>query len=96
MAVSSHEEMKARTDQLDRAFYALLDACDNYRTTAAELLAAEKAAEEPRQQLVHRLQQLSGRADELVRVLEDDGLTILLPMLDRLFVIERAERGADI
>lgn len=94
--MSAHEQMKARTEALETAFYALLDVCDEYRRTAAELLEAENGAEEPREQLVHRLRQLSGRADDLKRVLEDDALTIMLPMLDRLFALQNAERGLDI
>ncbi len=94
--MTAYEQMRERTEALEQAFYALLDACDAYRRTAGELVAGEVAAEGSREQLVHRLRQLSGRAEELVRVLEDDALTILLPMLDRLFAIERAERGVDI
>lgn len=94
--MSAHEQMQARTEALETAFYDLLDACDDYRRTADELLETENAAGEPREQLIHRLRQLSGRADELKRVLEDDALTIMLPMLDRLFALKNAERGLDI
>lgn len=94
--MSAHEQMKARTEALETAFYDLLDACDDYRRTAAELLEAENESDESREQLVHRLRQLSGRADDLKRVLEDDALTIMLPMLDRLFALQNAERGLDI
>lgn len=91
-----HEVMATRTSELETSFYELLDVCDRYRTSVEELLAAEKDAEEPRVQLVHRLEQMSGRVNRIISILEDDALTELLPMLDRLFTLERAERGEDI
>ena len=96
MAVTPHEEMTARTRALEAAFYGLLDACDDYRETVTRLLEAEREADEPREQLEHRLAQLSGRVDQMTRILEDDALTVLVPMVDRLFTIERAEQGIDI
>lgn len=94
--MTPHEEMAARTEAVETAFYGLLDVCDEYRETVRRLLGAEESASEPREQLLHRLDQLSGRIDEVIRILEDDALTVMIPMFDRLFTIERAERGADI
>ena len=91
-----HEVMKVRTAALETAFYDLLGACDDYRTAVDELLAAERAADSPRGQLVHRLEQLSGRIARILTILEDDALNEMLPVLDRLFTLERAERGEDI
>lgn len=91
-----YEQMSARTEALETAFYALLDVCDQYRETVGTLLADEKSAAGPRPQLVHRLEQLSGRIGQLVGILEDDALTVMLPMLDRLFAVKRAEAGVDI
>lgn len=91
-----HEQLAERTAALETAFYALLAVCDDYRATVQGLLAAEEDAPAPREQLVHRLRQLGGRIDRLVSILEDDALTELLPMLDRLFAVERAEQGIDI
>lgn len=91
-----HEVMAERTSELERAFYALLAECDRYRTAAEELLAGEKDGGEPREQLVHRLEQMVGRVERIITILEDEALTELLPMLDRLFTLERAERGEDI
>jgi hypothetical protein len=96
MAVKPHEVMKERTATLEKAFYDLLAVCDEYRTSVEELLAAERGAKEPRDQLVHRLEQMSGRIGRMVTILEDDALNELLPVLDRLFTLERGERGADI
>lgn len=91
-----HEVMTEKSRALEGAFYGLLDVCDDYRTTVQQLLDAEKASAEPREQLVHRLQQMSGRISNIVRILEDDALTELLPLMDRLFTLERAEQGEDI
>lgn len=96
MAVSAGEQVRIKTEVLEAAMYSLLDACDDYRETVEGLLSAEQASLQPRDQLTHRLGQLKGRADQIVRILEDDALTVLLPMLDRLFAIERAEAGVDI
>jgi hypothetical protein len=96
MDVTPHEVMKEKTSALETAFYELLAVCDDYRTSLAELLDAERAADTPRDQLVHRLEQMSGRIERIITILEDDALTELLPLLDRLFTLERAERGEDI
>lgn len=91
-----HEVMTEKSRAVEEAFYGLLDVCDDYRTTVEELLSSEQGSGEPREQLVHRLEQMSGRITKIVRILEDDALTELLPMMDRLFTLERAERGEDI
>ena len=91
-----HEVMTERTARLETTFYDLLTVCDQYRASIAELLAAERAADTPRDQLVHRLEQMSGRIERIITILEDDALTELLPLLDRLFTLERAEGGEDI
>lgn len=91
-----HEVMQEKTAALETAFYDLLAVCDEYRTAVDQMLAAERTADEPREQLVHRLQQMSGRIGRITAILEDEALTELLPILDRLFTLERAERGEDI
>lgn len=91
-----HERLAELTQALETSFYALLDVCDEYRDTVRALLAEEEEASEPRRQLVHRLRQLSGRIERIIQILEDDALTEMLPMLDRLFAVERAEQGIDI
>jgi hypothetical protein len=96
VAVKPHEVMKEKTAALEKTFYDLLAVCDEYRTSVAELLAAERAAETSREQLVHRLEQMSGRISQIITILEDEALTELLPIIDRLFTLERAERGEDI
>lgn len=94
--MTPHEQVAERTEAVEAAFYRLLDECDRYRATVEELLAAEEGSELPREQLVHRLRMLSGRMNSIIRILEDDALNELLPVLDRLFTIERAEQGIDI
>jgi hypothetical protein len=96
VAVKPHEVMKEKTAALEKAFYDLLAVCDEYRTSVDELLSAEREAETPRDQLVHRLEQMSGRISQIITILEDEALTELLPIIDRLFTLERAERGEDI
>ncbi len=94
--MSAHEEMTRRSEELDTAFYALLDTCDDYRNTIDALLAAEEESGAPREQLVHRLKQMRKRLAHVTTLLEDDVLSGLVPMFDRLFTIERAEQGIDI
>jgi hypothetical protein len=96
MAVKPHEVMAERTSELETAFYDLLDVCDRYRLSVQGLLADEEGGPEPREQLVHRLEQMSGRVSRIIAILENEALTEMLPMLDRLFTLERAERGEDI
>lgn len=91
-----NEVMAEKTRALEDSFYGLLEVCDDYRTAVEGLLAVEEEAGEPREQLVHRLQQMSGRIGNIIRILEDQALTEMLPLLDRLFTLERAERGEDI
>lgn len=94
--MSASEEMAVRTTELETSMYALLDSCDAYRETVERLLTEENAAAEPREQLTHRLEQLSTRITRITQIVEDDALSILLFMVDRLFAIERAEQGIDI
>jgi len=96
MVVKPHEVMKDKTAALEDAFYELLRVCDDYREATGDLLADERDSGAPREQLVHRLDQLSGRVSRIITILEDDALTELLPILDRRFALERAERGEDI
>jgi hypothetical protein len=39
---------------------------------------------------------MSARISRITTILEDEALTEMLPILDRLFTLERAERGEDI
>jgi hypothetical protein len=96
VAVKPHEVVAERTKALEASFYELLGVCDAYRTEVTGLIAAEREAPEPRPQLIHRLEQMAGRMTRIIAILEDDVLSEMLPMIDRLFALERAERGEDI
>lgn len=96
MAVKPHKVMTEKTAALEDAFYELLRVCDDYRRAVDELLAGERESAAPRDQLVHRLDQLSARISRIITIHEDDALTEILPIIDRLFALERAERGEDI
>jgi hypothetical protein len=96
MALKPHEVITEKTAALENAFYELLRRSDDYRKAVDELLSNEHGSATPREQLVHRLEQLSGRISRIITILEDDALTEMLPIVDRLFALERAERGVDI
>jgi hypothetical protein len=96
MAVKPHEVIQQRTADLEKSFYELLDVCDAYRFSVEELLVDERGSARPREQLIHRLEQMSARISRITTILEDEALTEMLPILDRLFTMERAERGEDI
>jgi hypothetical protein len=96
MAVKPHEVIQQRTADLERSFHELLDVCDAYRSSVEQLLIDERGSASPREQLIHRLEQMSARISRITTILEDEALTEMLPILDRLFTVERAERGEDI
>ena len=96
MAVKPHDVMKEKTAALEDAFYQLLGVSDEYGNAVHQLLADERSSGIPREQLVHRLDQLKDRISRIITILEDDALTEMLWILDRRFALERAERGEDI
>ena len=96
MVVKPHDVMKEKTAALEDAFYQLLRVADDYRNAVHQLLAGERSSGPPREQLVHRLDQLSDRISRIITILEDDALTEMLWIIDRRFALERAERGEDI
>ena len=96
MAVKPHDVMKEKTAALEDAFYQLLGVSDDYGNAVHQLLADERSSGTPREQLVHRLDQLSDRISRIITILEDDALTEMLWIIDRRFALERAERGEDI
>ncbi len=96
MAVKPHEVMKEKTAALEDAFYQLLRVADDYGNAVQSLLAEERSSGAPREQLEHRLDQLSDRISRIITILEDDALTEMLWIIDRRFALERAERGEDI
>lgn len=91
-----HDVMKEKTAALEDAFYQLLRVADDYGNAVRQLLADEQVSGTPREQLVHRLDQLLDRITRIITILEDDALTEMLWIIDRRFALERAERGEDI
>lgn len=88
-----YESVRRRTQELERALYAALDAADRYRETVSELLAAEEASSSPNEMVVKRLRQFLAKSEAITRTLEDDALTEMLFLIDRLFALEAAEEG---
>ncbi len=93
MAVRPHERVGERTREMEKAIYAALDALDAYRDTCREIVAEQKASDDPNQMLVKRLQQLAAKADTMTKTIEDDVLAELMFCLDRLFSVKMAEEG---
>ena len=69
-----HERAKPAADELERAFYAALDAADRWVALMDALAAEEEAKPEPNAELVRRFRHLrgeAGRADQQRRILQD-------------------------
>ncbi len=88
-----YEDLKPKTDALEAAVYAALDACDAYREAVVTHLAAEESKPDPNAMVVKRLRQFDKRSDTITRIVEDDVITELLFCIDRLAMLELAERG---
>jgi hypothetical protein len=88
-----HDRVAEETRALESAVYGALDACDAYLGTVGALLDAEEAKDDPNEMVVKRLRQFRGKASAIVRILEDDALTEMLFLVDRLHALEAAEEG---
>ena len=93
MAVSKYEQVKEVTAPIESTFYELLDHLDEYRDLLARLIAQEESEAEPNAALIKRFRQFTSRADTMVKHLEDDVLTQMLWLLDRLFAVKDTEEG---
>ncbi len=93
MALSVHEQIAAKTEAMESAIYAALDAIDSYAETVAQVRAQQAAAEHPNEKLVKRLDQFLAKARSMTTTMEDDVVTELLFCVDRLFSVDLAERG---
>lgn len=91
--MTAYEQLKPRTEALEAAVYAALDACDAYREVVVTHLAAEEAEPDPNPMVVKRLRQFEKKADAITQIIEDDVITELLFCIDRLAMLELAERG---
>ncbi|GIU91720.1 MAG: hypothetical protein KatS3mg011_0626 [Acidimicrobiia bacterium] len=93
MAGMIYERVRERTRELESALYAALDAADRYRETVSEILAREESSPTANEMVSKRLRQFLGKSEAIIRTLEDDALTEMLFLIDRLFALEAAEEG---
>ena len=91
--MTKYEQVKAQTEPVEAAFYGLLDRLDEYRELLDRLIAEELAADETNAPLVKRFRQFQVRADKMTQILEDEVLTQMLGMLDRLHAVKDTEEG---
>ncbi len=93
VAVTIHDDVKTRTEALEAAVYAALEACDAYRDTVVGHLDELGRLDGPSEMVVKRLRQFQARAEAMIRIIEDDVLDELLFCIDRLAMFDLAERG---
>ena len=93
MVVTKYEQVKAKTAPVEAAFYGLLEHIDEYRELLEALIAEDEAAEQPNAALVKRFRQFIGKATSMTKILEDDVLTEMLWLLDRLHAVKDTEEG---
>lgn len=88
-----HDVVVEKSKALESAVHAALDAADDYLETMRRLIAEQQASDEPNNKLVGRFGQFVSHGEHIVTVLEDEVLTDLNFMLDRLFAVDLAEKG---
>jgi len=93
VAMSMYEQVAAHTAPVEAGFYSLLDSLDQYRELLERLIAELSEAAEPNGPLIKRFRAFMGRADAMTQILEDDVLTEMLSMLDRLHAVKDTEEG---
>ena len=93
MAVRPHEIIADKTKNMESAVHAAIDAIEDYRDTCAKLIDDDAASDDPNEKLQGRLGQFVKRSDQMVASIEDDVLTPLNFLLDRLFSVKMAEDG---
>ena len=93
MAVTKYEQVKALTSPVEAGFYELLDRIDAYQELLARLIAEEEAGAEPNAPLIKRFRQFTTRAENMTKILEDDVLTEMLWLIDRLHAVKDTEEG---
>jgi hypothetical protein len=91
--VSYYERAKPAADEVERAFYAALEAVDRYATLLDALVAEEEAKDEPDAELVRRFRHQQREAAELTGALEGEALEALLRIIDRVLMIKHTEEG---
>lgn len=93
MSTPIHDAVEVKTRELEEAVYGALDACDAYLETVREHLAAETSKPEPNAAVVKRLKMFEKKASAMVTVIEDDAITEMLSLIDRLHALGDAELG---
>ena len=91
--MSIYEEVKGRTESVEATFYALLDRLDEYRETLERFVAELEAAPEPNVALIKRFRMFLRRSATMTTILEDDVLTEMLSLIDRLHAVKDTEEG---
>ena len=91
--MSAYERAQAQAAELERAFYAALEAADRYAALMDALAAEEAAKPEPNAELVRRVRHQRRETGELVAALEQKPLEALLRILDRVLMIKHTEEG---
>lgn len=91
--MSKYEQVKARTEPVEAAFYELLERIDEYRELLGRLIDEEAASDDPNHALVKRFRQFIGKAETMTRLLEDEVLTEMLWLIDRLHAVKDTEEG---
>jgi len=93
MAVSKHDEVKAHTEPVEAGFYALLGRLDEYRELLERFVVEENSSDEPNRALVKRFEQFLGKAGAMAQILEDEVLSEMLWLIDRLHAVKDTEEG---
>jgi hypothetical protein len=91
--MSYYERAKPAADELERAFYAALEAADRYTALMDALAAEEEAREEPNPELVRRFRHQRSEAAALIGAMEGPPLEALLRIVDRVLMIKHTEEG---
>ncbi len=91
--MTAYERVRTVVGELDRRFYALLDACDDYAELLDVLADEERASEEPNAELVRRFGHQHKQVSELRDGIEGEPMEIFLRIIDRLSMIEATEQG---
>lgn len=93
MAMTMYEQVAEQTRPVEAAFYELLDRLDEYSELLARLLAELEAETEPNKPLIKRFRSFGSKAANMTQILEDEVLTEMLTLLDRLHAVKDAEEG---
>ena len=89
----AYPRARARVDDLETRFYALLDACDAYADLLDELEAEQTATAQPNPELLRRYGHQRQEVDLLREQLETGPMETFLRITDRVLMIRETEEG---